>query len=230
MVDILTSLDVVNQSFKKGLRGYDTAEVDEFLDQIAETLQYYSQKTKDLERDMTTKDESLAEYNKMKDVLHEALLMAQKSADDRIKSARTEADRIVSEANERAEQICRDASEEAGRLREGVAQIKNIHDMYEKEVRGMLAKYDRLLNQCNAVSPLAGAVNSVLEGMEEKGQAEAGADDEAEDAAQDKIEQQPDAPRHDKHELEAACSMLGVDPKEVIDSSGTGEEDEQEEK
>ena len=38
MSELLTSLDVVNQSFKKSLRGYDAAEVDEFLDHVAETL------------------------------------------------------------------------------------------------------------------------------------------------------------------------------------------------
>ena len=34
MVELLTSLDVVNQSFKKSMRGYDSAEVDEFLDNV----------------------------------------------------------------------------------------------------------------------------------------------------------------------------------------------------
>ena len=77
MSELLTSLDVVNQSFKKSLRGYDAAEVDEFLDHVAETLQFYNQRTKELERDLASKQEALAEYDRMKDVLHEALLMAQ---------------------------------------------------------------------------------------------------------------------------------------------------------
>ena len=50
MKELLTSLDVVNQSFKKSIRGYDAAEVDEFLDNVSESLQVYAQKTKDMER------------------------------------------------------------------------------------------------------------------------------------------------------------------------------------
>ena len=48
MGELLTSLDVVNQSFKKCMRGYDPVEVDEFLDQVAATLQNYVQKIKDM--------------------------------------------------------------------------------------------------------------------------------------------------------------------------------------
>ena len=166
MSEYLTSLDVVNQSFKKSLRGYDAAEVDEFLDHVAETLQSYNQKNKELERELAAKQESLAEYERMKDVLHEALLMAQKSADERVKSAREQANKILSDAREQAEEMCREAAAEADRLRAGVEQIRNIRDMYAQEFRGILAKFDTQLNQALGSSQLSGAVDSVLEGME----------------------------------------------------------------
>jgi len=165
MAQLLTSLDVVNQSFKKSINGYDKTEVDEFLDQVADSLQQYAQKIKDLERDMLKKDEDLTEYDKMKNVLHETLLMAQKSADEKLKSTREEAERILANAKDQAAKICGDATHEADRLREGVSQIKNIRDLYADEVRGMLGKFDKLLSQCTISSQLAGAVNSVLDGM-----------------------------------------------------------------
>ncbi len=49
----------------------------------------------------------------MKDVLHEALLMAQKSADEKVKSAQEQASKIISDAKERADIICKDATQEA---------------------------------------------------------------------------------------------------------------------
>ena len=159
MSELLTSLDVVNQSFKKSLRGYDAAEVDEFLDHVAETLQFYNQRTKELERDLASKQEALAEYDRMKDVLHEALLMAQKSADDRVKSAREQANKIIADAKEQADAMCREAASEAERLRAGVEQIRNIRDMYAQEFRGILAKFDNQLNQAMN-SQLGGAVTA----------------------------------------------------------------------
>jgi cell division initiation protein len=178
---------VVNQSFKKSINGYDKTEVDEFLDQVADSLQQYAQKIKDLERDLLKKDEDLTEYDKMKNVLHETLLMAQKSADEKLKSTREEAEKILANAKEQAAKICGDATHEADRLRTGVSQIKNIRDMYADEVRGMLGKFDKLLSQCTISSQLAGAVNSVLDGMKK-------------DPAQ---EEQKEAPKEQEHSSEA---------------------------
>ena len=164
MPELLTSLDIVNQSFKKSLRGYDTAEVDEFLDNVAEALQTYNKKNKELEQELAAKQESLAEYDRMKDVLHEALLMAQKSADDRVKSAREQANKILEDARAEAEAMRHDTAEEVKRLRAGVEQIRNIRDMYAQEFRGMLAKFDNQLTQSINASQLKGAVEAVLEG------------------------------------------------------------------
>ena len=200
LAELLTSLDVVNQSFKKSIRGYDAAEVDEFLDNVAEALQSYAQRNKELERDMAAKEERLAEYDKMKNVLNEALILAQKSADDRVKSAREAAAKIISDAEAKAEEICSDAAQEADRLRSGVSQIKNIRDLYEQEFRGMLAKFDNMLNQCISSSKLDRAVNSVLE-------------TEAETEEEDAQEEENSSDRKD---LEAAYTMLGVNPKEIL--------------
>lgn len=203
MSELLTSLDVVNQSFKKSLRGYDAAEVDEFLDHVAETLQFYNQRTKELERDLAAKEESLAEYDRMKDVLHEALLMAQKSADDRVKSAREQANKIISDAKEQADAMCREAASEAERLRAGVEQIRNIRDMYAQEFRGILAKFDNQLNQAMN-SQLGGAVDSVLEVREKPAE-----EPQPEAAGETELKSEPG-------DFAAACGMLGVDPQEIL--------------
>ena len=210
MVELLTSLDVVNQSFKKSLRGYDPIEVDEFLDNVAETLQTYSQKTKDMERDLHAKEESLAEYEKMKDVLHEALLMAQKSADEKVRSAQEQASKIIYEAKEKAEMICKDAAHEADRLRDGVSQIRNVRNLYEQEFRGLLAKFDNMLNQNINSSPLTSAVNSILEDIP---------------VPDDQKETETSA-SPDRGDLETAYAMLGVDPKQIMDKKhAIGESD-----
>ncbi|MDO5114997.1 MAG: DivIVA domain-containing protein [Synergistaceae bacterium] len=204
MSELLTSLDIVNQSFKKSLRGYDPTEVDEFLDHVAETLQNYNARNKELERELTAKEESLAEYDRMKDVLHEALLMAQKSADERVKSARAQADKILSDAKAQADDICREAAAEAERLRVGVQQIRNIRDLYAQEFRGILAKFDTQLNQA-LNSSLGGAVESVLEGLETPPAKESAAEES------DEVEL-----KADKKDFEAACGILGVDPRDIL--------------
>ena len=219
MKELLTSLDVVNQSFKKSIRGYDAAEVDEFLDSVSESLQVYAQKTKDLERDLAAKEEALGEYEKMKNVLHEALITAQKSADDKVSGAQTQADKIVADAHQKGDDICREAAAEAEKLRDGIFQIRKIRSLYEQEFRGMLAKFDTLLNQCGKKSALDGAVDSALEGMEEE-KPDAKQQPEAAAAAPKEA-----APAAVKKDLEAAYNMLGVDPKQILDQKPEAEQE-----
>lgn len=207
MAELLTSLDVVNQSFKKSMRGYDPAEVDDFLDLVAETLQSYSQRTKEMERDLAAKAGSLAEYDRMKGVLNEALLVAQKSADERVRRAEGEAERIIADAMEKADSICHDAASEAERLREGIVQIRNVRQLYEQEFRGLLAKFDNMLNQAVAGSAVKSAVESITGGREN----EEGAVDRT--PAYGDYKEDAEA---DRQELEKAFGVLGVDPKTIL--------------
>lgn len=212
MTELLTSLDVVNQSFKKSIRGYDSAEVDDFLDRIAEILQVYAQKTKDMERDLAVKAESLAEYEKMKGVLHEALLMAQNSADAKVKRAEAEAEKIVAEAMEKADYLCSEAAQEAERLSEGVAQIRNIRRLYEQEFRGILAKFDNMLNQAMSGSAVKAAVESIL-GPENTEPTSLVAETEA---AAESFSECSEESQADRQDLKDAFNVLGVDPNLIL--------------
>lgn len=211
MAELLTSLDVVNQSFKKSMRGYDPAEVDEFLDNVAETLQIYAQKNKEMERELEAKVQNLAEYEKTKSVLHEALLMAQRSADEKVMRAEAEAQKIVAEAMEQADSVCGDAVRQADQLRDGLAQIRNVRLLYEQEFRGILAKFDNMLNQAMSNSAVNSAVESIL--------GEAGMLDgtDGENAAEGYGWESGESRPADRQELENAFNMLGVDPRTVMD-------------
>ena len=194
MPELLTSLDIVNQSFKKSLRGYDSAEVDDFLDTVAETLQIYAQRTKETEDELKETKARLKEYEDMKDDLREALVSAQRSAKDKVSGAEKQASDIIEDARRQADEICADAAKEADRLREGVYQIRNIRKMYEDDFRSMLMKFDSMLSKLSSDQTLNEAVDSVLETYEEE---------EAEEA---------EAPAEGKKDLSGAYEMLGVNP------------------
>ena len=204
MSDLLTSLDIVNQNFKKSLRGYDAAEVDEFLDHVAETLQNYNQKNKELERELAAKNDSLAEYDRMKDVLHEALLMAQKSADDRVKSARAQAEKIIEDARSEASDILGKAENELNGLRMNIAQVKDVRERFAQEFRSMLAKFDMQLGQTLNSSQMAAAAEKFID--------EIGGPEAEEEA--DEGEPIPESKVASK-DFAAAFDLLGVDPKEL---------------
>ncbi|MDR1482845.1 MAG: DivIVA domain-containing protein [Synergistaceae bacterium] len=98
MSDLLSSLDVVNQAFKKTMRGYDPAEVDEFLDKVAECIQVYVQRAKDYERIMEEQAERLGDYDNIKGSLHEALLVAQRTSEEKLRNATRVAEETINSA------------------------------------------------------------------------------------------------------------------------------------
>jgi cell division initiation protein len=109
-------LDVVNQGFKKTMRGYDPAEVDEFLDKVAECIQAYVQKTKDCERIIAEQGERLRDYDNIKGSLHEALLMAQRTAEEKVSNAGAIAEEKVNQASGYAADIIADAKAKAEKI------------------------------------------------------------------------------------------------------------------
>lgn len=133
MGELLTSLDVVNKQFKKSfVSGYDHNEVDEFLDRVAETLQAYVQKNKDMERTLEEQGERLSEYDSIKNSLHEALLMAQRTAEEKVANASRVADEKIAEARAKADDILAEARMNADRIRreaeDGVAKMADEID------------------------------------------------------------------------------------------------------
>lgn len=137
MGEMLSSLDVVNKAFKKTMRGYDPAEVDEFLDRVAESIQAYVQQTKEFERVMDEQKEKLRDYEKIKGSLHEALLMAQrtaeekvanaiKAAEERLVNATTTADGIIADARAQAEHMLQEAELSVARYGEELRTLQQF--------------------------------------------------------------------------------------------------------
>ena len=48
----LTPKDIVNKNFSRGLRGYDSNEVDEFLDQVIQDYEAYAKENQRLQMEM----------------------------------------------------------------------------------------------------------------------------------------------------------------------------------
>lgn len=118
MSELMSPMDVVQKRFEKRMRGYDTAEVDDFLDQVAENLQEHLQHIKDLEDKLKEQTDKLEEFDRIKGSLHEALLMAQRTAEEKVHNAERASESKIRDANAKAEDILAEARLAAARIRE----------------------------------------------------------------------------------------------------------------
>lgn len=146
MTELLKALDVINQTFKRSLRGYDPVEVDDFLDRVADSLQAYAERCLELERELERLKEQIQEYKGMRDSLQEALLMAQKSADEKVKAAERQAEAILAEARAQAERLLKEAEEHSNVVKEEMSHLQRTKQDFIAEFRALITRYQNLID------------------------------------------------------------------------------------
>ncbi len=144
MTSLVTVLDVESISFSRAIRGYNSDEVEEFLDRVADTLQYTAERQSNLEQEVKRLEEKLKEYDNLRDSLQEALLMAQRSSEERVGSARKEADAIVAEARSKAEAIISDAKARKDEILRQCDDARKNRDMFMADFKALLARFSSL--------------------------------------------------------------------------------------
>ncbi|MBQ0054864.1 MAG: DivIVA domain-containing protein [Synergistaceae bacterium] len=209
MDNLLTSQDVLHAGFKKAIRGYDTNEVDRFLDDVVDALRQYAEKISRLERECEKSREKLAEFEHVRSVMHDTLLMAQKSAEEKTAAARVEAEKIIAEAEKRAEEIRSGAYSEKKELCEELERIKEVRKLYMSEARGFVARFDELLCRCASPTPVSEEAESFIkQNAEITSEEEAVQEEPAEETAAGEIQPaEPEEIRETSFEIEKAFQL-----------------------
>ncbi|MEX2356253.1 MAG: DivIVA domain-containing protein [Thermaerobacterales bacterium] len=142
----LTPLDIQNKEFRRSLRGYNETQVDEFLDEVVRAAEALMKDNAALKEQVESISGRLEQYRKLENTLHNALLVAQETAEEVKANARQEAELIKREARDEADEIRRGAQNQA---REAEAQFQQVLDrtrVLRSQVRGMLVSHLDLLD------------------------------------------------------------------------------------
>jgi cell division initiation protein len=112
MID-LTPLDVrkKKEDFKRAVRGYDTEQVESFLDLAADRLEQLVGEERRLADRVTSLEDQLARYQEREQALNEALLAAQELREEARSQAERDASLRLREAETHAEAILLDADQ-----------------------------------------------------------------------------------------------------------------------
>ncbi|HHY12632.1 MAG TPA: DivIVA domain-containing protein [Firmicutes bacterium] len=110
----LTPLDIHNKEFIKSFRGYNEDEVDEFLDLVVAEFEGFIRENEELHASIAGLEARIGHYKGLEETLKNAIVLAQKAADQIKESAAREADVIMEEARRQAD-ITRAQAEELRR-------------------------------------------------------------------------------------------------------------------
>jgi len=132
---MLTPSDILNKEFKRGFRGYDEQEVNDFLDEIVSEFEKLQRENEQLRGELELHKQGLVKYQQMEKNLQDTLMVAQQTADEVIKTARQRSE----EMKDAVEQECRNQKKQAEieiktQLAEITTQIQQQQAHYEAMV------------------------------------------------------------------------------------------------
>jgi cell division initiation protein len=141
----LTPLDIQQQRFRIGLRGYATREVETFLEQTANAFEDLQRETHRLADENKKLQTDIEEHQRREGTFKRALLHSQRVLDQMQENARRQADVIVAEAESKAEKLLQHAQNRVAQLQNSIADLKRQRIQVEEEITFVLETHRRLL-------------------------------------------------------------------------------------
>lgn len=135
----LTPMDISNKEFKRGFRGYDSEEVDEFMNEIIENYEDIYKENSRLKENLSRINEKLEHYVKIENTIQNTLLLAQNAAEQARESSQKESELLIRNANETAKKILDKAHND-------VVSINDEFETVKQEFIKFRAKFRNFMN------------------------------------------------------------------------------------
>jgi cell division initiation protein len=143
----ISALDIRQQQFTKRMfRGLDAQEVDAFLEDVAEDYESVVKENALLKEQLAALEERSRNITEHERTLQDTLVTTHRLTEEMKQAAKREAEMIVRDAELRGEKAAEAARSEETRLRHELASLRRLRQQLVEELRGTLARYDRLLN------------------------------------------------------------------------------------
>lgn len=142
----ITPIEIQQQQFKTRLFGYDTANVDQFLELLADELERLYQQNNELKESLARTRSSLEQMRQREKTLQQTLVTAQQVTEELKENARKDAEILIADAHLEAERVVRDAEERRANLLRDIQQIKRQKITFENNLRALVENHLQLLN------------------------------------------------------------------------------------
>lgn len=133
--------DIQSKQFHVRFRGFDVEEVDGFLEQVAENFLMLLEENNTLKTRIDSMAHDLEVFKQDESSFKNAILSAQKVADEMKKKSRSEANRMLMQANAEVTQLKDEANREIAALEARVDQLKGLQSRLLTDLRGVLNGY-----------------------------------------------------------------------------------------
>lgn len=134
----LTPIDIQNKEFGRSIRGFSPSEVDEFMDRVAKDYEELIKENIALKEQASQLKEKLGHYHKLEETLHNAIVVAQETAEEVKRNASKEADLIRREAEKDAARIMDEARYKASKILAEHEEVFKQAQVYKMRFRSLV--------------------------------------------------------------------------------------------
>lgn len=134
----ITPLDIQNKEFERSFRGYDIEDVDEFLDRVGKDLEGIMRENSELREQLAEQLEKNKNYNRMEETMHNAIVVAQETAEEVKHNAKREAELIRREAMQEAHGLIAEARQRRGKILDGHEELYKQAQVFKVRFRSFI--------------------------------------------------------------------------------------------
>jgi len=141
----ITPLDIQQQQFRLRFRGFDTVEVDNFLELLAGEFEELLKEINQLKEEERKKLARINELGAVEKDLRETLVSAQRIAEEMKNNARKEAELIIADGKTEGRKIVQNAQAEALRLEAEINQLQRQKTQFRAALLATIEMHHRIL-------------------------------------------------------------------------------------
>jgi cell division initiation protein len=142
----ITPLDIQQKRFHAGFRGYESREVDAFLELVREEMEALMREVAEQREFRQVYDQRMAELQEREETVKNTMIMTQKLADDTRENARKEAELIIKDAEFRSREIINKAQQEKVKLEAEIQELKRRKHHFLEDVKKVIQMHLEMVN------------------------------------------------------------------------------------
>lgn len=127
----ITSMDIDSKDFKKSFRGYDVDDVNDFLNDVAETYDELYKENSLYKEKINNYEEKVENYKRIEETIQNTLVLAQGASEQVKQAARKESESIIQDAKDNARNILEQANNNVIKINEEYSRVKQEFEKFK---------------------------------------------------------------------------------------------------
>ena len=150
---MISSEDVRRVTFDKAMRGYRCDDVDDYLKQVAQSMDDLATQNDDLQKKLVVLAQRIDQYRAEEDTLRTTMINAQRLGENVIREAKQKAGEIIRTANIKAEDREQRSRDDIELAKQEIVTLKSEADSFKRSLIEMYRKHINLINKLPDYTP-----------------------------------------------------------------------------